>query len=176
MPINDREVYLHFHGHADDPPEVSALAYAGFAKSKYDWVEHFEARERRAPTAEEMDHWIADLPMSRLEDLRQDAIDFFDLAARAYMEADLMQAAEAAKDQVILKEIVNIGLRIHHMTSFWRNPAPNTAVGVFASLIFSMLIMMAAAIYTRDPSPFALFRSVQTGYAIAPTVQPQSHQ
>lgn len=165
MPANDREVYDRFNARPDDPPEVIALAYAGYAKAKYDWVAHIEAREGRPPSPEAVDRWIADLPDSRLEDLRQDAIDFFDLAARAYMAADLERAVEQARDDVLVREVrasnQQVQARVEKATGFGRTFWPNLFIGVVASFAFSLLVILATLIFTRDPSPFALFRGAQ---------------
>ena len=55
MPVNDREVYAYFSSRSDSSPEVVALAYAGFAKAKYDWVAHIEKRGGAAMLCIEMD-------------------------------------------------------------------------------------------------------------------------
>ena len=178
MPTNDREVHQHFYSRVDDPPEVAALAYAGYAKAKYDWVAHFEARESHPPTSAEVDRWIADLPASRLDDLRQDAIDFFDLAARAYMASDIERAAEAARDEAIVMEVRTAAAaitvsgervqdRVERATSFRSTFWPNVFIGIVASFAFSFLVIAASIVFTRDPSPFALFRSIQE-HATAP--------
>jgi hypothetical protein len=51
--------------------------------------------------------------------------------------------------------------RIHRVKSpLWPMPV--------ASFVFSLLILLAAAIYTKDPSPFALFRSLEGPAAKTP--------
>lgn len=165
MPANDREVYQHFHVHGGASPEVIALAYAGYAKAKYDWVAHIEARRGTPPLPEEVDRWITDLPDSRLEDLRQDAIDFFDLAARAYMAAEIESAVETARDAAVIREVraSNQALvaQMRKATAFGSTFLSNLFVGIVASFAFSFLIIAASLIFTRDPSPFALYRSLQ---------------
>jgi hypothetical protein len=105
VPVNDREVYAYFSARSDNTPEVVALAYAGFAKAKYDWVAHIEQLYARPPTAEEIDRWIAELPASCLEGILADAIDMFDLSACAYMEAELEAAIERARDDAVVREV-----------------------------------------------------------------------
>jgi hypothetical protein len=167
---NDREVHEYFYSRPDTPPEVAALAYAGYAEAKYDWAAHFEGREGRSPTAQEVDRWIADLPNSRLDGLRDAAVSLFDLAARAYLAADMDEVARAARDEAIVRQVSAIEGRVRKATSFWRTLLPNLVVGVFASLIFSVLIIVAAMIFAKDPSPFALLRSLQP-----PPASPASH-
>lgn len=165
MPADDREVYEHFNSRPDDPAEVIALAYAGYAKAKYDWVAHVEARHNRSPSSEEVDRWIADLPDSRLEDLRQDAIDFFDLAARAYMAGEMERAVKEARDEAIVREVrgsnQQVQARVEQATGFGSTFWPNLFVGVVASFAFSLLVILASLIFTRDPSPFAILRGLQ---------------
>lgn len=165
MPASDRDVYRHFHAYGDDPPEVTALAYAGYAKAKYDWFAHVEARAGRPPTPEEVDRWIADLPDSRLEGLRQVAIDLFDRAARAYMAAEIERAVAAARDDAVIREIrasnAAVMARVQRTTAFGSTFLANLFIGIVASFAFSLLIIFASLIFTRDPSPFALYRSLQ---------------
>jgi hypothetical protein len=167
MPTNDREVYQHFHARGDDSPEVIALAYAGYAKAKYDWFDHFEARGGAPPAPDEVDRWIADLPDSRLADLRRDAIDLFDLAARAYMAAEIEKAVAAARDDAIIREVRAsndaVAARVQKTTAFGSTFLANLFIGIVASFVFSLLVIIASLIFAHDPSPFALYRSLQPG-------------
>ncbi len=165
MPASDRDVYRHFYARSDDPPEIVALAYAGYASEKYEWFAHVEARTGRAPSPEEVDRWIADLPDSRLESHRQDAIDLFDLACKAYMAADIDKAVAAARDDAIVREVrasnEALAARLQTATSFGSTFIANLFIGVIASFAFSLLVIVASLIFARDPSPFALYRSLQ---------------
>lgn len=163
MPANDRDVYTHFGARTDDPPEVVALAYAGYAKAKYDWVAHMEAQTRKLPSAQEVDRWIAELPDSRLDELREAAIDFFDLAARAYMAPDIESAVAAARDGAIIHEMQASVSIVQAATSFRSTFFPNLLIGIVASFAFSLIIFGASLIFIHDPSPFALYRSMQPG-------------
>jgi hypothetical protein len=163
MPANDRDVYAYFSTRPDTSPEVVALAYAGFAKAKYDWIAHIEAMGGVAPSAAEVDRWIVELPTSRLEGFLEDAIDHFDLAARAYMAEDLADVAEAARDNAVVREVTasNAALlaQVQKVTSFKSTLWPNLFLGVGASFVFSLVIILAGMIFNRDPSPFAWFHS-----------------
>lgn len=162
MPVNDREVYAYFSSRSDNPPEVVALAYAGYAKAKYDWVAHIEQLDGTAPTAEAIDRWIAELPNSRLEGILEDATDLFDLAARAYMQAELEAAVENARDEAVVREVTasnaTVLARVERVTSFKSTLWPNLFIGVGASFVFSVVVIVGGLIFNRDPSPFAWFR------------------
>jgi hypothetical protein len=175
MPASDRDVYQHFHARKDGR-EVNALAYAGYAKAKYEWFAHVEARTGRQPSPEEVDRWIADLPDSRLEQLRQEATDLLDLAARAYMAADIEKAVAAARDDAIIREVrasnEALSARLQTATAFGTTFFANLFIGVVASFAFSLLVIAASLIFARDPSPFALYRSLQPAATQSPTQTP----
>ena len=177
MPVNDREVYGYFSSRSDSSKEVVALAYAGFAKAKYDWVAHIEKRGGTAPNSAEIDRWIEELPNSRLEGILEDAVDLFDLAARAYM-AEALDAADAkARDDMIVREVTasnaTVLALVEKATSFKSTLWPNLFIGVGASFVFSLVIILAGLIFNRDPSPFGWFREEQPVPAVTAPASPR---
>jgi len=177
MPANDRDVYAYFSSRSGNSPEVVALAYAGFAKSKYDWVAHLEERNGMPPSSAEIDRWIAELPDSRLQGILEDAVDLFDLAARAYM-AEALDAADAkARDDAIVREVTAnnaaVLALVEKVTGFKSTLWPNLFIGVGASFVFSLVIILAGLIFNRDPSPFGWFREAQPAPAAMAPVAPR---
>lgn len=47
---------------------------------------------------------------------------------------------------------------VERATSLWATWLPNLMIGVVASVMFTLFVMVGAAIYERDPSTFALFK------------------
>ncbi|PHK93469.1 hypothetical protein CR162_18530 [Pseudoroseomonas rhizosphaerae] len=176
MPNNDREVFEHFLSDPDASPEVAHLAYAAYAASKYDWATRFEELKGRPPAPAEVDQWIAELPMSRFVEIRATASETFALAAQTYMRDEIEKAkAEAvrasifgevqgisrlveANNKTALVEARAIRERVEKATSFKGTWLPNTFTGIIASLAFSVIVLVIAMIYQRDPSLFALFK------------------
>ncbi len=158
MPSNDREVFRHFRDDPELSPELASLAYAAYASQRYDWVELFETRKGRPPNSDEVDEWIASLPLSRLEDIKRSAADTFDLAATAYMADRTEEAMAQAVRESVLGEVRELAAQIKAATSFRSTWLPNLFVGVIASFAFALIVLVGAAIYQRDPSLFALFK------------------
>lgn len=176
MPNNDREVFQHFLNEAGISPEIAHLAYAGYASSRYDWATRFEERKGRPPNSEEVDEWIAEQPPSRFVEILQAAEETFDLAATAYManriEAEKERAVRdsildavkgirevvAANNREVLGRVEAIDAKVAKATSFRGTWLPNTFTGIIASFGFTVIVLIAAAIYHRDPSLFALLK------------------
>jgi hypothetical protein len=165
MPADDRAVYEYFCSDPAYPVEVNWLAYASFAFDKYEWVRHFEAREGRAPDESELDRWIADLPESRLVEIRSTAAAFFEEAAQRFMQPEIEQQLRAARESGVIDVV-------RRATSFRSTFLPNLVVGVVASVMFSVLIILAAVIFERDPSPFAFFKGLQDHGAASTAPKP----
>jgi len=153
MPSTDREVFEYFQSKPETPVEVDYLAYAKYAYDKYEWMQKFEEINKREPNVEEENNWIAHLPDSKLDETHNDAFGFFELAARKYMEDEIEEEKKSAINSSILMEIRNF-------TSFWRNLPANLMIGIFASLIFSVLIILMGVLFARDPSPVALYKEL----------------
>ena len=96
MATSDREVFERFLTIPDLPLEVALLAYASYAAQKYDWIDHVEARDGRAPAEDEVSRWIGDLPEARLDSIRTQASANFDLAANTYLAPVLEKARKDA--------------------------------------------------------------------------------
>jgi hypothetical protein len=116
------------------------------------------ARDGRAPTDDEITRWIADLPNSRLDGIYSGAISQFRTAAEEYMKPRIEEERTRAVESSILGRVETIARRAEHAASFWRNVVPNLFIGIVASFVFSLIVLVGAAIYRGDPSIFALFK------------------
>lgn len=158
MPGTDREVFAYFLGDETTTREVALLAYASYAASKYEWATHFEQRFGRPPMPEEADEWTASLPTSRLAEIRDTAVAFFADAAAGYMLPQIEDARTAAARDALVVKVDAIAARVERATSFRATWLPNLFIGVVASVVFTLVVLVGAAIYRGDPSIFALFK------------------
>lgn len=164
MPSSDREVYRYFEANVDTAREIDYLAYAAFAVAKFDWFDKFATTQARAPTQDEVDAWISQLPDSRLDEIHDAAGQVFRTAAREYMAERMERAAQKAVRDSVHAEIARHNKQIEEFvrsaTSFSRNLIPNVGIGIISAFIFSVIIIIASLIFTRDPSPLALYKSI----------------
>ena len=148
MPASPREIFEAFTRESGEDylPEVALLAYGAFAAELYEWVEHEEHRRGRPPTDEEINTWIAQIPDARLNRIRDDALESFGLAARAFLEPEIVRQRKEAVDQSVLAEI-------QRFTSGFRAFGFNVAAGIVAAFLFALLALAFYYIVTTDPSP-----------------------
>jgi hypothetical protein len=158
MPNNDREVYDYFRRNAATPVEADALAYASYAFDKYEWIAKLEQRGK-APTPEEIDIWIADLPNSRLDEIQRNALALFRATIASYVKPAEDRAYRNGQQDAIIRQI-------EVATSFWRNLPGNIAVGLVSSFAFALLLIAASLVFNKDPSPIALYNKVTASPAI----------
>jgi hypothetical protein len=154
MPANDREVFKYFREQKNTTREIYHLAYASYARAKYDWMDHFEKLYGKSPDLEEENTWIADLPESRFDEFTTGAFEFFEVAARAYMATEIEEERKDAINTSILAQI-------EKATSFGTTFFPNLVIGLSASLLFAVLLIILGSIFNKDPSPIALFKSLE---------------
>jgi hypothetical protein len=157
VPESDQEVFEHFRSdYPGNSREVALLAYAKYAQDKYDWINQRLARGGGIPTEAEITKWIADLPNSRLSEIHSGALNLFREAAETYMTARIEEERIKAVDGSILNRIDSMAKRVEHATSGRAMWWTNVLAGIVASVLFTLFV--GAAIYRRDPSPFALFK------------------
>ena len=163
MPDADKRVFDYFASNEDTAEEVDYLAFASYAFAKFEWFEKFLVQNGVEPTRAEIDKWIAELPDSRLKEIHDNASRVFRNAARLYMD-DRVKLAEAKavsasiRDEVKRHNEVLEGY-VRRATSFKDNLPANIGVGILSSVIFSVVIIVASLIFTKDPSPIALYKS-----------------
>jgi hypothetical protein len=153
LPATDREVFAYFCADPETPREIDYLAYAAYANEKYQWMAHFENAKNRPPTLAEENDWISNLPDTRLEAITRESYAFFKYAAHRYLNEEIEEEKAAAINNSILD-------RVKEATSFTSTFIPNLFIGLMASLLFSVLIIIFGAIFNRDPSPIALFKAI----------------
>jgi hypothetical protein len=158
MPETDQEVFDHFSNLAGENFEIGLMAYAKYAQEKYDWATHKRLHDGYPPSDEETTRWITELTNSRLDGIYSGAIIQFGAAAEDYMRPRIEAERLAVPGRV---EIA--AQRVERATSFWRNVVPNVIVAVAASFVFSLIVLVSAAIYRGDPSIFALFKEPPAG-------------
>ena len=84
MPESDLDVYDYFHPPHGRKSAVDGLAFAIYMRNKRDWMHHVERERKSPPTPDEIANWTSNLTKLNLESLRIEAVDFFDVAAKAY--------------------------------------------------------------------------------------------
>lgn len=158
MPKSDQEVFEHFQSdYLNSSLEIALLAYARYAQSKYEWMDHEKTRGK-VPTEAEIAEWISSLPNPRLTEIHEGASQFFKAAAEDYMKTRMEEECNKAVDRSILSQVKAMADRVTRATSFGRTIGPNVAITVVASFVFALIIAFASVIYQSDPSPFAFLK------------------
>jgi hypothetical protein len=155
MPANDEEVFAYFRRDPNSDPAVDALAYASFSFDKYEWMAKREEIAGTAPTGEQVNQWISELPDSRLDEIQQTALEFFRRTVAIYISDARAEAYQAGKQDAIVS-------RVTEATSFWKNLPGNIAVGVVSSFAFAVILILAAVVFNKDPSPIAFYEKLTT--------------
>jgi hypothetical protein len=121
MPKNDHEVFQRLSEDAETPLEIDFIAYAMFAYQKKQWIAHREREMGNQPSQAEIDTWIADISDWQFENIRKQAVDFFDEAARTYLEDEIATAKQQALESAIVQKVQAAGAFLEAI----RNGAPN---------------------------------------------------
>jgi hypothetical protein len=173
MPDTDQEVFEHFGSGYGDTEEVALMAYARYAKAKYDWVNHELGRLQRLPTEVEVSQWVAALPNSRLDEIRDSAVSQFQVAAEEFVRPRIEEARVRALESVVFSRVDAAAQRVERATSFWRNVLPNILVTTISSFVLAVFLIVAAVVYQRDPTVLGMFRGApaQTQPGTAPTAR-----
>jgi len=150
MPASDREVFDYFRRDPRSPPAADALAYASFSFDKYEWMAKREEISGTAPTGEQVDQWISELPYSRLDEIQHNALEFFEQTLSDYVLPARADGYQAGKQDAIVS-------RVTEATSFWKNLPGNIAVGVVSSFAFAVILILASIVFNKDPSPIAFY-------------------
>jgi hypothetical protein len=79
--------------------------------AKFDWMAKFEEKSGETPTQQQIDRWISELPDSRLDDLKQTAVDVLNVTYSTYVEQARLAGYTAGKDDAL-------GRRVDLTTSF----------------------------------------------------------
>ena len=164
MPDADRRIFDYFAANAETAQEVDYLAYASYAFAKFEWFDKYVARHGVEPDQAEIDRWVSELPDSRLDELHDAASRVFRSAARIYMAERMKEAqAKAVLDSIdteIKRHNLALERTVRSATSFRENLLPNIGIGILSSVIFSIVIILASLIFTKDPSPISIYKSM----------------
>ncbi len=172
MPVDsDRDVFARFQNEGQ-PPGIALLAFARYAEAKYDWEAHYQDRFGRPPDAPEIEDWIQNLPDSRLSAILAEAVAYFGELAAAYMEPRIAAERQKAIDSSIVGDVQGMVAQVKKAMSFWSTFWANVAAGIVASFVFALLIVFAALIFNKDPSPFSFLRQPQPAATPASTPAP----
>lgn len=134
MPASDREAFDLFRANGSTVMEVRYLAHALFAFEKSEWMDHFAQRTGRSPTQADIDIWIADQSDHRFADMRKQAVDLFDVAARNYFRDEMEAADERALSSAIVAQVRSAG-------AFWKQLAMALITAIVAPLILGGVIL-----------------------------------
>lgn len=175
MPDNEKEVWAYFSDEGEENQQVNFLAFSSFSFDKFEWMDKFSKKNGRQPTATEIDSWISELPDSRLDEMREWAQNFFEAAARAFLEDEHREAVQNASNSAVVATVRDnnqllraavmssneeLGRRVERALSFTNTFAPNIFIGIISSFLFAIIIVLAALIFAKDPSPIALVKSL----------------
>ena len=135
MPANDLEVFDHLLSDANTSEEIDFLTYARFALKKKRWFDHFAKTNDRPPTQVEIDGWISQIPHTEFEDMRVDAVQYFDSAAREYLAEQIEDEKKNAVEESILGEV-------RRFSSPWRHLGIALAMAIVAPLILGGMFFL----------------------------------
>lgn len=154
MPANDREVFEHLTSDPDTPTEIDHLTFAIFVNEKQEWIKLFEQRHGRQPNQAEADEWISNVTEWRFSQMRQEAIQFFDNAARRYLDEEIADGKEEVLRSALIREVKAAG-------SFWKQLAIALVTAILAPLIIGAVIAFALTYDRIAPSINAISGRLQ---------------
>lgn len=157
MPDNDIEVFEYLLADEETAAEIDYLTYAIFGLRKGQWIDHFKSRnDGRAPTQAEIDSWISELTAYDFNRMRTEAADFFDTAAREYLEDEIeRQRAEAVENSILAE--------VRRSTSPLRHIAIALLMAIVAPIILGGIVFFVSLfdksfplhVYTSPPATTA---------------------
>lgn len=155
MPANDRELFDQLRADPDTPAEIDFLTYAIFANDKSEWIKLFEKQKGRPPSQDEIDEWIANLTDWRLSQMRQEAVQFFDQAARRYLEEEIAEGQEEVLRSALIREVRAAG-------AFWKQMAIALATAILAPVIIGGMVAFALTYDRIAPTLGGIVGRLQT--------------
>jgi hypothetical protein len=162
MPANDREVFQYLGSDPETPGEIDQLTYAIFANERQHWCELFQKQNDREPTQQEIDHWVSEITDWRFGQMRGEAIQFFDAAAREYLAEEM----EALKKEIFNDTVVK---EVKAASGFWRQLAMQLITAIAAPVLIG-LIIAAALLYDRsNPTISTISDRIQPPKATGPS-------
>jgi hypothetical protein len=153
MPNNDIEVFDYLLSDEETAVEIDYLTYAIFGFRKRQWIDHFKARNNdRPPDQAEIDSWTSQITNYEFSRLRTEAADFFDVAAREYLQEEITRQKQEAVNASILSDVKKF-------TSPLRHVAIALLMAIVAPVILGGIIFFASLfdksfplhVYTSPP-------------------------
>lgn len=136
MPANDREVFQYLTSDPDTPIEIDLLTFAIFAQELREWHNLIESQRKAPPTQPEIDAWVSQITTWRFDQMREEAVRFFDKAARAYLADEIEDLKTQVFQDTIIREVKAAG-------GFWRQLALAVIGAVLSPLIIGLIIASA---------------------------------
>jgi hypothetical protein len=136
MPANDREVFEYLTVDLDTQIEIDLLTFAIFAHERREWCRLFEEQNNKPPTQAEVDVWVSQITEWRFGQMRDEAVRFFDKAARAYLGDEIEAYKTAVFQDTIVREVKVAG-------GFWRQLFLALMAAILAPLIIGSIIAIA---------------------------------
>jgi hypothetical protein len=133
MPKSDLEVFERLIQDAETATEIDFIAYAMFAYEKREWIKYHAENCGNPPTQQQIDSWISNITDFQFQDMRDKAIDFFDNAARNYLEEEIAQA----KQQVLESAIIQ---KVQAASAFWKQLATALLTAVLAPILLGGIL------------------------------------
>ncbi len=163
MPGSDKEVFLELVSSSDHTDVSNFLTYAIFAFDRANWIVWHTQTTGSEPDQAAINAWTGNLTPHSFEVMRNRAQDFFDLAARDYLAADMEDAREDALRGGLLEEIRNAvqvqtaGLKetlaeVKSAGSFWKQLGLQTLTSIIAPLLIGSVIGIFLTFGDKLPS------------------------
>jgi hypothetical protein len=136
MPANDREVFEYLTANPDTPIEIDLLTFAIFAQEMREWHKLFEKQKSQPPSQVEIDAWVSQITDWRFDQMREEAVRFFDNAAREYLADEMEAAKNLVFQDTIIREVKAAG-------GLWRQLFLALIAAILAPLIIGSMIAVA---------------------------------
>jgi hypothetical protein len=138
MPKNDIEAFDYLISDKDTAVEIDYLTYALFAYKKKRWIDHFsEQNNGQAPTQSQIDGWITQLSDFDFAQMRNDAGDFFHVAAEEHLQDFIEHQKKKAVDESILAAV-----KAH--TSWWKHLGIALLMAIVAPVMLGGVLFFAS--------------------------------
>jgi hypothetical protein len=136
MPSNDREVFDYLSSDPETLIEIDFLTFAIFAQERREWHKLFVQQKGQPPSQAEIDGWVSQITSWRFDQMREEAVRFFDKAARDYLAEEMEEAKRAVFQDTIVREVKAAG-------GLWRQLFLALIAAILAPLIIGAIIAVA---------------------------------
>ncbi|WP_127169825.1 hypothetical protein [Xanthomonas sp. BRIP62415] len=133
---------------------LGLLAFATIEEQRIEWMRHYETKNGALPSDQLVHDWYLQQPsgvLLRASGAAESALQLYAQEVASTLEEDYRQEIQQS---TLIREI-----RSHNR--FWPQFGANVAAGLVSTLIFSVVLVILAAVVLKDPSPVALIRQLQ---------------